>query len=849
MDTAPRSSARVPALLLLLTVAALLPGCGGGGGGGGYSGGGGSPSSYSVGGSISGLLTGNTVVLQDNGADNQTVNANGTVTFPTAIASGSRYAVTVLTQPTGQTCSVSNGNGTIASANITNITVTCTANTYTIAATVTGLPAGSSLVLQDNGSDNLSVSADGKYSFNTSIASQSSYAVTILTQPSNGTCTVTSGSGKVTGASVQVIITCATVASLSVFAGNGGGAGNVDGTGAAARFQGPMGLATDSAGNVYVADSLNQTIRKVTPTGVVTTFAGKAGGIGSSDGTGSAARFWLPHSVAIDGAGNLYVTDSGNATIRKITPAGVVSTLAGTPGARGYVDGTGPAAQFFNPLGIATDSSGNVYVTDVLAIRKITPSGVVSTFAGNGDGGYADGTGTGASFEFPEGVASDSADNLYVADTQNNIIRKITPAAVVTTIAGTHGVTGSSDGIGPAAQFNSPHAVTVDGAGNVYVADTYNYTIRQITPVGVVTTLAGTAGSSGSVDGTGAAARFDPSYGLVADNKGDLYVSDLSDAIRKIAAGAVVTTLAGTVGAYGTVDGTGAAAHFDGPQGLVADSSGNLYETESNLVRKITPAGVVTVVAGTLGPGNIDGTGSAVGFNGPIGLATDSAGNVYVADTGNNSIRKITPAGVVSTIVNSRLVLLHNPMGVAIDSAGNLYVADTDYNTIVKITPANVVSTLAGSSVSGAADGTGAAAEFSNPHGLAIDGAGNLYVADSGNNTIRKVTPAGVVTTIAGAAPSLGSADGLGAAARFSYPTALTLDGSGNLYVADSNNYTIRKITPDGTVTTVAGVAGQAGFVPGPLPGLLSNVFGVACSGGSLFVTLPAGIAQVSDPP
>ena len=216
--------------------------------------------------------------------------------------------------------------------------------------------------------------------------------------------------------------------------------------------------------------------------------------------------------MAVDAAGNVYVADTGNDTIRKITPAGVVTTLAGTAGQAGSADGTGTAARFNEPDGVAVDAAGNVYVADTNndTIRKITPAGVVTTLAGTaGQAGSADGTGAAAQFNAPEGVAVDGAGNVYVADTGNDTIRKITPAGVVTTLAGTAGQVGSADGTGSAARFNDPDGVAVDGAGNVYVADTINDTIREITPAGVVTTLAGSPGQYGSADGTGAAAQFD----------------------------------------------------------------------------------------------------------------------------------------------------------------------------------------------------------------------------------------------------------------------------------------------------------------------------------------------------
>ena len=326
-------------------------------------------------------------------------------------------------------------------------------------------------------------------------------------------------------------------ARVSTLAGQSGPYGSADGSGAAARFDHPDGIARDAAGNLYVVDAFNSTIRKITPAGEVTTLAGQAGSSGSADGSGSAARFIYPSGIACDAAGNLYVTDFGN-TIRKITLAGAVTTLAGKAGPRDSADGSGAAARFSNPTGIAGDAAGNLYVADTFnsTIRKITPAGKVTTLAGKaGSLGSADGSGTAARFYYPTGIAGDAAGNLCVADTLNSTIRKITPAGEVTTLAGNAGSPGSADGSGAAARFNWPLGIAGDAAGNLYVADTFNSTIRKITPAGKVTTLAGQAGSVGSADGSGAAARFSHPEGVACDAAGNLYVADTgNNIIRKI---------------------------------------------------------------------------------------------------------------------------------------------------------------------------------------------------------------------------------------------------------------------------------------------------------------------------
>jgi sugar lactone lactonase YvrE len=608
---------------------------------------------------------------------------------------------------------------------------------------------------------------------------------------------------------------------------------SADGTGSAARFYLPNGVAVDGVGNTYVADTFNHTIRKITPAGVATTLAGLAGTSGSADGTGSAARFSSPFGVAVDSAGNVYVADYANCTIRKITSAGVVTTFAGLAGQFGSVDGTGSAARFNLPQGVAVDSVGNVYVSDSYnyTIRKITPAAVVTTLAGQaGSSGSADGFGEGARFNHPVGITVDSAGNLYVADTFNHTIRKVTAVGTVTTLAGLAGSSGSADGIGSSARFYFPYGVTVDSAGNLYVADSNNYTIRKITPATAVTTLAGLAGSFGSVDGTGSAARFHSPDGVAVDSAGNVYVADSANStIRKITPAAVVTTLAG-LASPGNEDGTGSAARFYFPIGVAVDSAGNLYvaDTFNHTIRKITPVGVVTTLAGLAGSsGSADGTGSTARFASPYGVAVDSAGNVYVADTGNFTIRKITPAGVVTTLAGlagssgsvdgtGSAARFKLPCSVAVDSVGNVYVADTTNHTIRAITPAGVVTTLAGlAGSSGSANGTGSAARFNRPYGVAVDNGGNVYVADTYNYTIRKITSAAVVTTLAGSAGSFGNADGAGSAARFYFPQDVALDSVGNVYVTDTYNHTIRKITSAGASTTFAGLTGFPGSADG----------------------------------
>jgi len=673
--------------------------------------------------------------------------------------------------------------------------------------------------------------------------------------------------------------------------------GSNDGTGTAAGFYGPRGIALDAQENIYVADFSNNKIRKVTPAGVVTTFAG-SGAVGAANGTGVNASFNGPSGVAVDASGNVYVADSGNNIIRKITPQGVVGTLA-----------SGTTEGFNLPSGVAVDASGNVIVADTEhnKIKKITPSGEVITIAGSGTAGSDDGAGTAASFHLPIAVAVDGQGNVYVADDLNNKIRMISTGGVVSTFAG-GGTQGSADGIGTAASFYETYGVVFDPSGNLLVVDLGNNKIRKITPEGVVSTLAGSGFSNGSVDGVGTAASFLYPMGIAAGASGNVYVADYyGNDIRKIDAvggftvtpqlpgGLSIDTSTGIISgtptavlpqttytitatnlsgtSITTVDITVNAVPdatdtcFNHPSGITMDSSGNFYvgDTGNKKIKKITPTGEVTTFAGggTVFNGSWDGTGTNAFFLVPTMVAVAHQGNVYVLDTRTNAqyhpsaVREITSVGGVTTLLwapytynedipteitavagdvlgnlyvdytqnnsggyfHSTLVKItpegvtttvstDSPYGIAdiaamaVDAQGNIY--RTDVNVITKITSSGVVTTLAGGIYAGFADGLGTAASFNKPAGVAVDAQGNVYISDTGNNKIRKITPAGVVTTLAGNG-SAGKVDGIGTTASFNSPMGMTIDASSNLYVADQQNNLIRKITPTGVVSTFAG--------------------------------------------
>ncbi len=611
---------------------------------------------------------------------------------------------------------------------------------------------------------------------------------------------------------------------FGILVGNGAALDHTDGTGKNARLFNPTSIAVDAAGTLYVADGGAHTVRKITAGGVVGTLAGASGQPGSNDGFGSDAHFQYPYAVAVDGGGNVYVTDIGDHTIRKITAAGAVSTLAGTVGVAGLADGVGTAAQFNSPQGIAVDTNGNVYVADTnnSTIRKIAPNGTVTTLAGVAmETGTSDGAGSGARLNYPFGLATDPAGNIYVADFGNSAIRKITPGGSVTTLAGNPGQTGTADGDGTGARFDHPGAVSVDAAGNVYVVDTSNQAIRRITPGGSVTTLAGSVGMVGKTDGTGTTARFFYPAGIAVNSAGTtIYVADTGNhSVRAVTVAGAVSTVAGATGLIGSADGQGVEALFNYPYGLAVDGSGTIYVADHNshTIRKITAGGGVTTLAGSSGlAGSADGNRAAAQFNGPTGVAVDANGNVFVADADNHVIRRISTAGVVTTFAGiagqsgnldgpGGSARFNKPQGVAVDAANNVYVADTNNSTISKITAAGNVSTFAGAAgQTGSTDGTGDNARFNGPYAVAVDSGGSVYVADFFNSTIRKISATGSVSTLAGLAGQPGSADGSGSAARFNQSYGIAVDASGNVFVADTYNRAIRKIT-SGVVTTLNG--------------------------------------------
>lgn len=596
---------------------------------------------------------------------------------------------------------------------------------------------------------------------------------------------------------------------VSTLAGSGK-EGYAEGVGISASFKKLKGVATDGK-YLYVADSFNLRIRKIElATGVVSTLAG-SGKAGAAEGIGVAAEFNYPRDVAIAG-NNLYVADFDNYKIRKIELAtGTVSTLYGVP------VGPGSASLFGRPTRLTTDGS-SIFVLEERRIRKIDiATAQISTIS--------------TELTWPSGIAIEGQ-YLYVADEFFNSVTKVEIATGrMTAVAGpgVQDTQGEDDGIGAAAKFSKPSGMVAVG-GQLYVADRQNNKIRKIEiSTGQVTTLAGTR-ELGATDGAGAA-FYPPSAGIVTDGS-KLYVADeVSSIIREIdLVSGVVKILAGS-GKAAAEDGIGAAASFGYPRGMtIAGDAMFVADYANHLVRKVEFAtGKVTTLAGSGKQGKVDGIGTAASFNYPRSIVSDGA-HLYVADYDNHSIRKIEIAtGKITTLAGSgkegakdatgAAATFNNPRGIAIDG-GNLYVADTYNHTIRKIDIATgKVNTLAGSGNEGAADDTGKAASFNYPQTIAVND-GNLYVADYGNNAIRKVVIAtGAVTTLAGSGKA-GAKDGTGTGASFNQPEGITTDGK-NLYVADSGYHTVRKIElATGIVTTL--VAANCSTIAGPASGSVS---------------------------
>jgi uncharacterized protein (TIGR03437 family) len=611
----------------------------------------------------------------------------------------------------------------------------------------------------------------------------------------------------------------------------------------------------DAAGNLYVLTYYDNRVRKVTPAGTINTIAGNGStGFSGDGGPAVSASLASPNGIAVDAAGNLYIADSRNNRIRRVTPDGTIGTVAGN-GSPGFAGDGGPAtgAALNDPFAISLDAAGNLYIADTgnSRIRKVTHTGAITTIAGNGSQGFSGdgGPAPSAALMYPSAAVIDATGNLFIADTGNNRIRRVATNGTIGTVAGNGSYSFSGDG-GSAlnAALAYPSGVAVDTAGILYVADTRNSRIRKVTPNGAISTVAGNGSYRFSGDGGPAlSATLNTPGGVTVDSAGNVYLTDtLNNRVRKVTPGGIITTIAGNGSrGYSGDGGLATSAALYTPNGIAVDRAGNLYivDTGNNRVRKVTSNGAMSTVAGG-GPGGVLGDGGpAINamLDDPFGVAVDAAGNLYIADTGNNRIRKVTPAGAISTIAGTgsqgfsgdggpaASAALSLPDGVAVDAAGNLYIADTGNNRIRKVTPNGTINTL---------NGSGPAVTLNSPSGVALDAAGNLFIADAGNYRIRMLTANGVISTVAGTGASGFSGDGgPAAAAALSEPSAVAVDAAGNVYLADTYNHAIREVLPSSAVsfkissTTLTFSATSAGLPPqNQSLGLSSSIAGVAFS-------------------
>ncbi len=645
------------------------------------------------------------------------------------------------------------------------------------------------------------------------------------------------------------------------------GGGTDDGRPAlAASLNSPLGVVSDAAGNLYIADWDNHRIRKVTAaTGIISTVAGNGTrGFTGDGGPATEASLDGPEGVVLDRSGNIYIADRGNSRIRRVDAVtGRISTFAGNGNYAFSGDG-GPAiaAAMKSPTTVVIAPAGDFYLVDTAdnRVRKISAStGIITTVAGSGANGFSGdgGPATLATFKLnapepgsvaigaPAGLAVDGAGIFYVSDRYSNRVRKVDNAGIITTIAGNGtGSFGGDGGPATAGMINVPTGLVLDGQGNLLIADSRNNRLRTV-PLssGTISTFAGTGTPGfGGDGGPASAARFLSPMGISLNAPGDLLVADkANDRIRRIEAGTrVITTVAGSGVKFSGDGGPATAAFVERPSSLAFDSTGAMIitEYEGPRIRKVTTDGKISTLAGVGKLGSSpDGTlATQALIDTPAGLALDGSGNIYFAELGNDKIRRIGTNGVLTTLAGTgtrgfsgdggpaiaaalnlssddpKYGLIEGyPSGVVVAPSGDIYLADTFNNRIRKVSPQSIITTIAGSGPAGFSGdgGPATAAMLDSPTGLALD-RNNLYIADSGNHRIRKIDLiSGTITTVAGSSsggPGSGyCCDGGPATSALLYePTGVALDSTGNLYIADKFNNRIRKVS-GGIITTVAG--------------------------------------------
>jgi Abnormal spindle-like microcephaly-assoc'd, ASPM-SPD-2-Hydin/Cep192 domain 4/NHL repeat len=622
----------------------------------------------------------------------------------------------------------------------------------------------------------------------------------------------------------------------------GGGPNNLPALSSSLAF--PTGVATDSSANLYVAVQQDCRVYKVSPTGQLIVFAGTAVcGYKGDGGPAAIAELAGPSAVAVDASGNVFIADSGSSVVREVVGAtGNIQTVAGN-GTVGYSGDGGAAtsAQLNFPSGVTVDSSGNIFIADTSnsVVREVIAStGIIRTVAGNGTSGYSGdgGLATAAQLTAPWGVGVDVSGNLFIADLQANVVREvIASSGIIQTVAG-NGTSGYTGDGGPAtsATLGGPYGVAVDASGNIFIADGINSVIREVAAAtGNINTVAGngTSGFSGN-GGPATSAQLNQPLGIVVDASGNTFFPDFRNFVvwEVVAATGNIQVVAGNGQPSFSGDGQLApSAELGFPQGLYLDGSGNMFLADSgnNVIRSVSAStGIINTVAGTGVPGYAGDGGSAINaqLSSPTGVVTDSSGNIFFADAGNNVIREVVAAtGNIQTIAGNGTAgysgdggpatsaTLNFPQDLKIDNSGNIFFSDSGNNVIREILAATGnIQTIAGTGTPGYTGDGGPAkvAQLSNPNGLFLDSSGNIFIADSNNNVVREIVAAtGNIQTVAGNGTGGYTGDG-GAAtsAELNFPSAVYVDASGNLFIADVFNAVIRQVVAStGNIQTVAG--------------------------------------------
>lgn len=613
-------------------------------------------------------------------------------------------------------------------------------------------------------------------------------------------------------------------AQVFLMAGSISGDGNTDGYMLAAHFRDPDGVAGDAYGNIFVADTGNHTIRRITPNGMVSTVAGKAGEAGSRDGEGGQARFNTPMGLRIDSAGNLFVADSGNHTIRRIAPDGMVTTMAGKAGEAGAMDGSPGVGRLQQPARFAIGPDGVLYVADAVggAIRKVAPDGMIATLAvGAPMRNPVDGSLVAKPLSGICAIAADLSGNLYITNANLQMVLKISTDGQVSHVAGKTNqwdpdISEQIDGAGAQAQFARPGDIVTHWDGSLTVVD--YHTVRRISAEGVVTTPPRFNRVSLANNYTALALDRDGAVLMANRNYEEHHVRSAGlSAIYRLHGDGGLTLVAPRPLAAPALSQYGTALPSFGPAALAAGPAGKLYVAGYAALHWLDALGrFVTVPLRAYGAGSISNPS-------PRNMGMDGAGNAYLVEHG---IYKVTPDGWV-LVVPAGL----DYGGIAVARDGTIYATTVGQGAIYVIREEREPELFAGvPGVLGNGDGPREAATFGRLGGIALDGAGNLYVADTGNHTVRKIGVDGMVTTVAGRTGIAGDTDGGGATLRS--PWYITTDHAGNVYVAEQGGYTVRRIARDGAVATVAGKLGSEGIALDSL----GRIWGLAGAEGVVYI-------------